>query len=119
MLNPSYDGKYLGKFKEYISDTSEAQHVSYYKAMLILVNTVAWISWDSEERKMKQSHWEKAYEQLNNAIWGFHRDKVFKEVPVASGMVKKDAYGHFFEGGWDTYHKLTLLSSSETTQKNT
>ena len=119
VLNPSYEGRYLGKFREYISDTSEAQHLSYYKAMLILVNTVAWINWDSEERRMKQIHWDKAFNELKNAIWGFHRDEVFKEVPVASGVVKRDAYERFFRGGWNAHHKLTMLSTSETTQKNT
>jgi hypothetical protein len=119
VLNTAYEGTHLGKFKEYISDTSEAQHMSYYKAMLILVNTVAWVDWQSEERRMKRIHWDKALNELKNAIWGYHRDEVFKEVPVAIGVVKKDAYDRFFRGGWQTYHKLTLLSTSETTQKNT
>jgi hypothetical protein len=119
VLNTAYEGTHLGKFKEYISDTSEAQHMSYYKAMLILVNTVAWVDWQSEERRMKRIHWDKALNELKNAIWGYHRDEVFKEVPVAKGVVKKDAYDRFFRGGWQTYHKLTLLSTSETTQKNT
>jgi hypothetical protein len=119
LLNSNYDGTHLGKFKEYISDMSEAQHMSYYKAMLILVNTVGWIGWDSLERKMKRVHWEQAFNELKNAIWGYHRDEVFKEVPVAVGVVKRDAYGRFFNGGWQAYHELTLLSSSETTQKNT
>jgi hypothetical protein len=119
VLNPNYDGANLIKFKEYITDTSEAQHMSYYKAMLILVNTVAWIGWDSLERKMKRIHWDKAVNELKNVIWGFHRDEVFKEVPVASGIVKRDTYDRFFRGGWNQHHKLTLLSTSETTQKNT
>jgi hypothetical protein len=119
VLNSRYEGTNLVKFKELVSDTSEAQHMSYYKAMLILVNTVAWVNWHTEERKMKLVHWDKAFNELKNAVWGFHRDEVFKEVPVAKGVVKKDAYGRFFSGGWQAYHKLTLLSSSETTQKNT
>jgi hypothetical protein len=68
---------------------------------------------------MKRIHWDKAVNELKNVIWGFHRDEVFKEVPVASGIVKRDAYDRFFRGGWNQHHKLTLLSSSETTQKNT
>lgn len=105
VLNASYEGRYLGKFKEYISDTTEAQHMSYYKAMLVLVNTVAWIDWQSEERRMKRLHWEKAYDLLRNTIWGLHRDEVFKEVPVANGVVKRDTYGRFFEGGWNFHHR--------------
>jgi hypothetical protein len=105
VLNASYEGRYLGKFKEYISDTTEAQHMSYYKAMLVLVNTVAWIDWSSEERRMKRIHWEKAYDLLRNTIWGLHRDEVFKEVPVANGVVKRDTYGRFFEGGWNFHHR--------------
>jgi len=119
VLNTAYQGTHLGKFKEYITDTSEAQHMSYYKAMLTLVNTVAWIDWHSQERRMKRVHWEKAFTELKNFVWGLHRDEVFKEVPVADGVVKRDAYGRFFNGGWQAYHELTLLSSSETTQKNT
>lgn len=104
ILNANYDGHFIGKFKEYLDDTSDTQHESYYKLMLILVNTVSWIDWHSQERRMKGVHWEQARNELKNFIWGLHRDEVFKEVPVASGVVRKDTYGRFFGGGWNTYH---------------
>jgi hypothetical protein len=111
VLNTAYEGTHLGKFREYISDTSEAQHMSYYKAMLILVNTVAWIGWESGERRMKRVHWDKAMNELKNVIWGYHRDEVFKEVPVTKGMVKRDAYGRFFSGGWEKYHENKAVNA--------
>jgi hypothetical protein len=111
VLGSSHEGIHLVKFKEYISDTSEAQHVSYYKAMLILVNTVAWVDWHTEERRMKQMHWVRAVNEAQRAIWGYHRDEVFKEVPVAKGVVKKDAYEHFFRGGWERYHENKAVNA--------
>lgn len=106
-------------FKSWIDDQSEDKHLSYYKVMLVLVNTVAWLDWHTEERRMKSVHWEEAKNKLKNMIWGFNRDQVFKPIAVQAGMVRRDTYGRFFDGTWDKYHDLTLLSTSETTQKNT
>jgi len=41
MLNPNYDGVRLGRFREFISDTSDNRHECFYKVMVMLVNTVA------------------------------------------------------------------------------
>lgn len=114
MLNSNYEGIHLGRFREFISDTSENKHESFYKAMLMLVNTVSWLDWNTKERRMKAVHWEQAFNELKNAIWGFHRDEVFKEVGVKTGVVKRDTYGRFFNGGWAKYHeKLSSLVSPQ------
>ena len=106
-------------FKSWIDDQSEDKHLSYYKVMLVLVNSVAWLDWHTEERRMKSVHWEEAKTRLKNMIWGYYRDQVFKPIEVQAGMVRRNTYGRFFGGTWDKYHDLTLLSTSETTQKNT
>ena len=104
MLTPNYEGAHIPRARQFLEDTSETQHESYYKLMLMLVNTVSWIDWHSQQRRMKPVHWEQAKNELKNFIWGLHRDKVFKEVPVPVGSVKRDTYGRFFESGWNAYH---------------
>ena len=44
--------------------------------------------------------WDRVIEQAR-----LYRDEVFTEMPVANGVLKKDNYGRFYEGGWEKYHE--------------
>lgn len=93
-------------FVAWTSDTSENKHESYYKALLLIVNSVAWINWHNNERVMKDIQWREAMNLIKNIAWGINRDKVFKEVECPVGVVRRDTYGRFFEYGWNEYHKV-------------
>lgn len=95
----------FASFRDWMNDKSEDKHLSYYKAMLVLVNTVGAMDWHTEERRMRAHHWLEAKTTLKNMVWGFHRDTVFEPVAVRLGEVKRDTYGRFFEGGWEKYHE--------------
>ena len=106
--------KMFADFKTWINDRSEDKHVSFYKALLVLVNTVGHLDWHTEQRRMKLRHWAEARNALKNMMWGFYRDQVFKPIEVRQGMVRRDNYGRFFESGWERYHReLSSLSSSQ------
>ena len=107
--------KLYADFKTWIDDKSEDKHLSYYKALLVLVNTVGHFTWGNEDRRMQSHHWLEAKNVLKNMIWGFHRDEVFTPIAVQAGYVRKDTYGRFFEGAWEKYHEeLSALSSAQT-----
>jgi hypothetical protein len=115
--------KLYSDFKTWIDDDTENKHLSYYKVMLVLVNSVGWLDWNTEERRMKAYHWEEAKTKLKNMIWGYHRDQVFTPIGLKQGTVRRDTYGRFFEGGWEKYHKhknraeLSALSLAQTLDK--
>lgn len=102
----------FAKFRDWMTDQSEDKHLSYYKAMLVLVNTVGAMDWHTEERRMRAHHWLEAKTMLKNMVWGFHRDEVFEPVAVKVGAVKRDTYGRFFDGAWEKYHGELSSSSS-------
>lgn len=96
----------FAKFKAWVEDTGEDCHLGYYKAMLMLVNAVSYSDWHTDQRVMRPKHWLEAKNLLKNVMWGLYRDEVFTEMPVANGVLKKDNYGRFYEGGWQKYHEM-------------
>lgn len=98
--------KLFAEFKRWIDDDTEDKHLSYYKVMLVLVNTTGFMDWNTEERRMKAHQWQEAHNRLKNMIWGFHRDQVFEPIAVKAGVVRKDTYGRFFHTAWDRYYEM-------------
>ncbi len=97
--------KLYADFKTWIDDKSEDKHMSYYKVLLVLANTVGYMDWHTNERRMQSRHWLEAKNALKNMIWGFYRDEVFTPIAVHKGYVRRDTYGRFFEGEWARYHE--------------
>jgi hypothetical protein len=83
---------YLNKWA---SSTMENKHEDFYRAaMLMCMGNFIY------ERKGSRMDTE-FYEDM---LLGVNRDKVFKEVQVPDGEVKKDAYKRFYGSNWSAFH---------------
>jgi hypothetical protein len=69
------------------SDATENCHETFYRLAMLLV-------W----------HGRLDLDFYENTLIGIERDKVFKEVQVPDGEVKKDAYKGFYGSNWDSFH---------------
>jgi hypothetical protein len=69
------------------SDATENCHETFYKLAMMLVR-----------------HGRLDLEFYENVLLGVNRDRVFKEVQVPDGEVKKDAYKGFYGSNWDSFH---------------
>jgi hypothetical protein len=85
--------KYLNKWA---SSTMENKHEDFYRASMLLC------SYPSYQGSMVHIDME-FYESM---LLGVNRDRVFKEVQVPDGEVKKDAYKGFYGSNWNAYHSL-------------
>jgi hypothetical protein len=78
----------------FATSTSENKHQDFYMLAMLLCEGTQYQGRASVDMAR--------YETL---LLGINRDKVFKEVEVADGLVKKDAYKGFFGSLWNDYHK--------------
>lgn len=83
--------EYLNKW---MLSTTENKHEDFYRASMLLCRG--------------QDHYRDTVridmEFYENVLLGVNRDKVFKEVQVPDGEVKKDAYKGFYGSTWDAFH---------------
>jgi hypothetical protein len=83
--------KYLNKWA---SSTMENKHEDFYRAAMLMCMG----NFIHERRAYMDMEF---YESM---LLGVNRDKVFKEVQVPDGEVKKDAYKGFYGSNWDSFH---------------
>jgi len=83
--------KYINKWA---LSTAENKHEDFYRASMLLC------SYPSYQGSMVHIDME-FYE---NMLLGVNRDRVFKEVQVPDGEVKKDAYKGFYGSNWEAFH---------------
>lgn len=84
--------EYLNKW---VLSTAENKHEDFYRASMLLCG----------HPRYQGGMVDTDMEFYDNMLLGVNRDKVFKEVEVADGLVKKDAYKGFFGSMWNDYHK--------------
>lgn len=84
------------RIQKFATSTSENKHQDFYVLAMLLCEGNQYRNGANMGVNMIQ------YEHL---LLGINRDKVFKEVEVADGLVRKDAYKGFFGSIWNDYHK--------------
>jgi hypothetical protein len=82
------------RIHEFATSTSENKHQDFYVLAMLLCEGTLY----NGKMYLDMVRYE-------NLLIGINRDKVFKEVEVADGLVKKDAYKGFFGSIWNDYHK--------------
>ena len=82
------------RIHKFSTSTSEDKHQDFYRLAMLLCEGTQY------NGKMYVD-----ITRYENLLIGINRDKVFKEVEVADGLVKKDAYKGFFGSIWNDYHK--------------
>lgn len=114
-LTHEYHGNFpssVRAFHALISATGEDQLDRYYDALMALLVSapVRWnLGFDVRDELLPQK-FEVLDGILTNLICGIHRDEVFMPMPVEGGMVKRDAYGHYFQKGWAVLHSENNLT---------
>jgi len=83
--------EYLNKW---MLSTMENKHYDFYRASMLLCRGIDHYR-DTVRIDM---------EFYENVLLGVNRDRVFKEVQVPDGEVKKDAYKGFYGSNWDSFH---------------
>jgi hypothetical protein len=83
--------EYLNKW---MLSTMENKHEDFYRASMLLYRGIDHYR-DTVRIDM---------EFYENVLLGVNRDKVFKEVQVTDGKVKKDAYKGFYGDNWNAFH---------------
>ena len=83
--------EYLNKWA---LSTAENKHEDFYRASMLLCRAP-----DYYRNTVRIN-----MEFYDNMLLGVNRDRVFKEVQVPDGEVKKDAYKGFYGSGWDAFH---------------
>jgi hypothetical protein len=83
--------EYLNKW---MLSTMENKHEDFYRASMLLCRAIDHYR-DTVRIDM---------EFYENMLLGVNRDRVFKEVQVPDGEVKKDAYKGFYGSNWDSFH---------------
>ena len=90
--------KWVGRVKEWMSDTSDNKYNSYYKAMLVFNRCSGY--WSGS---MSINEFENQFRWMTT---GLHRDEVLTIETLPTGVVKKDNYGQYFRKIWDKYHEI-------------
>ena len=83
--------EYINKW---VLSTTENKHEDFYRASMLLCG----------HPRYQGGMVHTDMEFYDNMLLGVNRDRVFKEVQVPDGEVKKDAYKGFYGSGWDAFH---------------
>lgn len=88
-----------------VNDDSENRHESHYLALLSLARGCGSHTWGQGYKitgcHLSEEQFKKSFENL---LIGYHRDEVFVVKQRETGLVMRDPYSKYFQGGWNRVH---------------
>lgn len=89
----------------------EDKHVAHYQATVAISRAFGAVSWGRGYSVNGCHIEEKVFKtKFDDLVLGYHRDEVFIETDREEGVVKKDPYRKYYEGGWKRLHSSENLT---------